>query len=107
MIGAVFVMKIKPGHREHLVEALVMHGRAAAATEPGCLRFDIFPDQENPNWIWFCEGYVDRDALNVHLNGESHIEQWVEFGREHCIEEWPPKLATGLVEAIWSSADGK
>ncbi|MDA1279551.1 MAG: putative quinol monooxygenase [Chloroflexi bacterium] len=105
MIGAVFVMKIIPGHKEHLLEALKEHGRVASATEPGCLRFDIYPDQKEENWIWFCEGYVDRDALSVHLEGPSHIKQWRDFGREHCMEEWPPTLATGMAETIWSSAD--
>jgi len=35
MVGAIFVMKIKPGHKEHLIEALKEHGCIAAATEPG------------------------------------------------------------------------
>ncbi|MCH8223857.1 MAG: antibiotic biosynthesis monooxygenase [Chloroflexi bacterium] len=106
MIGAIFVMKTKPGHREHFIEALKEHGRAATATEPGLRRFDIYPDQEEPDWIWFAEGYVDRDALDSHLKGPSHIEKWVEFGREHCVAEWPPTMSTGMTESIWTSLDG-
>ena len=48
MFGGIFVMKIKPGHREHLIEALKEHGRAAKATEPGLRRFDIYPDTMTP-----------------------------------------------------------
>ena len=106
MFGAIFVMKIKPGHREHLIEALKEHGRAAKATEPGLRRFDIYPDPHDTNRIWFYEGYVDEAAFDVHLKGPSHIEKWVNFGREHCIDEWPPTIATGLVHSIWTSEDG-
>ena len=106
MIGAIFVMKIIPGHKEHLIEALIEHGRAARATEPGCKRFDIYPDQKEENWIWFCEGYVDQAALEIHLEGPSHIEQWRDFGSKHCMEESPPTMSTGKATAIWSSLDG-
>jgi quinol monooxygenase YgiN len=107
MIGAIFVMKIIPGHKEHLIEALIKHGQAARATEPGCVRFDIFPDQKEENWIWFSEGYVDEEAIETHINGPSHIEQWANFGQGHCMEEWPLTMMTGKQEAIWSSVDGQ
>jgi len=48
MFGGIFVMKIKPGHREHLIEALKEHGRTAKATEPGLRRFDIYSDTMTP-----------------------------------------------------------
>ena len=106
MIGAIFVMKIKAGHREHLIEALKTHGRYATANEKGLRRFDIYPDADDENRIWFYEAYVDDEALNEHLEGPSHIEQWINFGREHCIEEWPPTIWTGMAHSIWTSEDG-
>jgi len=111
MFGAIFVMKIKPGHKEHLIEALKEHGSVAAATEPGLRRFDIYPDPNDPNRIWFYEAYEDEEAFNVHLKGPSHVEKchvekWVNFGREHCMDEWPPTIATGLANSIWTPEDG-
>ena len=105
MIGVMFVLKIKPGHREHLIGALSEHGRVVSESELGCLRFEVFPDQADENKIWFFEAYEDQAAFEIHLKGESHIKQWAEFGRVHCIEEWPPSQATGLAESIWTLAD--
>ena len=106
MLGAIFVIKIKPGHRDHMIEALKKHGDVVATTEPGCLRFEIFPDHEDENKIWFFEAYEDQAALDTHLIGESHIKQWAEFGRQHCTAEWPPTESTGFpAESIWTLAD--
>ena len=69
MVGAMFVMKIRPGHKEHLIEALKERGRIAAATEPGLRRFEFYPYGNDTDRIWFYEGYVDEEALNIHLKG--------------------------------------
>ena len=106
MVGIIFVMKIKRGHKEHLIEALKEHGRIAAATEPGLRRFDFYPDPNDSDRIWFYEAYVDEEALDIHLKGPSHIEKWTSFGREHCMAEWPPTIFTGIAHSIWTSEDG-
>lgn len=89
MVGGMMVIKIKPGHREHLLEALKEHGRVAFNSEPGLVRFDIYPDPDDADSIWFYEAYVDQEAFELHLESPSHVEQWSNFGRDHCTEEWP------------------
>ncbi len=106
MVRAIFAVKIKPGHREHLLQALTEPGRIAAATEAGLRRFDMYPDPHDPNRLGFYEAYVDEEALNMHLQGLSHIEKWLNFGREHCVDEWPPAISTGRVHSIWTPEDG-
>ncbi len=81
MVGAIFVMKIRPGHKGHLIEALKEHGRIAAATEPGLGRFDFYSDPNDHNGTWFYEAHVDEEALSTHLKGPPHVEKWLRFGR--------------------------
>ena len=55
MIAAFIPMQIKPGHKDHLIEALKDHSRIATATEPGTNRIDIYQDPEDADRIWFYE----------------------------------------------------
>lgn len=36
--------------------------------EPGCLRYDLFQDAEDPNVFLFIEEYKDEEAFQMHRN---------------------------------------
>ena len=105
MIAAFFPMQIKPGHKDHLIGALKDHARIATATEPGTKRIDIYQDPEDADRIWFYEAYVDQAAFDAHLQGRSHIEKWYDFGRVHCMAEWPPSAGIRQAQSIWTPED--
>ena len=54
---------------EHLVEFLdaVRHDAVhSEKDEPGCLRFDVVQDREDPNRFYYYEVYKDEAALEAH-----------------------------------------
>jgi autoinducer 2-degrading protein len=57
---------VKPQHRAELLEALWEDANGALDHEPGCLRFDVTVDSEDPNRFMLFEVYRDAAARAVH-----------------------------------------
>eukprot|EP00928_Gymnodinium_smaydae_P046978 TRINITY_DN31322_c0_g1_i2.p1 TRINITY_DN31322_c0_g1~~TRINITY_DN31322_c0_g1_i2.p1 ORF type:complete len:270 (+),score=30.36 TRINITY_DN31322_c0_g1_i2:94-903(+) len=49
-----------------------------AALDPGCVRFDLLRDRDNPNTFIFYEVYKDNEAAAFHKT-TSHYRSWAEF----------------------------
>ena len=112
MIGAILLFDVKPAHRDAFILALSEHGRGAASTEPGVLRFDVIVDQEDPNRIFLFEAYAGSEAFTAHLAGESHQM----FVREVAAHDWltmtlagPPRpfapFLVGRGESVFTAQD--
>jgi autoinducer 2-degrading protein len=57
---------VKPEHREEFLDALWQDANGALDNEPGCLRFDVTVDTENPNRFMLFEVYRDAEARRTH-----------------------------------------
>jgi autoinducer 2-degrading protein len=57
---------VKPEHREEFLEALWEDANGALDNEPGCLRFNVTVDTENPNRFMLFEVYRNAAARQVH-----------------------------------------
>ena len=55
MIALVVTIKIKPGHKEAFMASMMDDARGSNNDEPGCLRFDVLQDNEDPNKIHLYE----------------------------------------------------
>ena len=66
MLALMVAMKIKPGHRDAFLEALLGDARGAVYDEPGCLRFDVLQDANDPHTVYLYEVYRDEAALAAH-----------------------------------------
>lgn len=49
--------------------------------EPGCLRFELLRDKENPLAFSFFEMYKDEDAVTKHKE-TPHYKAWADFKAE-------------------------
>ena len=67
-------LQIKDGAKEQFLEALLPNARAAANTEPGCLRFDVIQDAGDPNRVWVYEVYIDEAAFQAHTESEHYLK---------------------------------
>ena len=65
-------MHIDPAHLKEVLDAYKEHGRVAAETEPGLVRFDVHQDQADPTRIVLYEAYAGDEAHAAHVAGESH-----------------------------------
>ncbi len=75
MYALVVTIDIKPGLKEQFVSAMLDDARGSVANEPGCVRFDIIQDEQNPNRIYLYEVYTDRAAFDAHMQ-TPHFIAW-------------------------------
>ena len=73
----VVTFEVKPEQRQAFYEASLEDARNTKANEPGCLRFDVIEDTQNPNKFVFYEVYRDADALKAHTQAP-YLATWVE-----------------------------
>ena len=66
MESLMVTIRIKPGHKEAFMESMLDDARGSINDEPGCLRFDVVEDQEDPNRIFLYEVYRDDAAIEAH-----------------------------------------
>ena len=62
----IVTLKIKSEHREAFIEAMLEDARGSVRNEPGCLRFDVLQDDQEPNTLHLYEVYRDQSALEAH-----------------------------------------
>ena len=73
---AIFVtINIKPDQADAFREASFGDANGSIRDEPGCFRFDILQDGENPNRFYLYEVYKDPAAFQAHLVA-SHFKTW-------------------------------
>jgi autoinducer 2-degrading protein len=65
--------------------------------EPGCLRFDMYQDINNPSDLFFYEVYANPAAFDYHAK-TPHIQKW-----RDTVKDWYARERTGVVRGknIW------
>ena len=91
-------IQIKEGYKDQFVAAMLDDAKGSVNDEPGCLRFDVIQDAEDPNRIWLYEVYVDEAAFQAHLQAP-HFIKW-----RDTVKDWRaegPKGAGRGAYNIW------
>ena len=68
-------IQIQPEHREEFLASMLDDARGSVNDEPGCYRFDVLQDPNDPNHIYLYEVYRDRAAFEEHLHAP-HFIRW-------------------------------
>ena len=68
------VFHLKPELKDAFLEALTENARGSVAGEPGCLRFDVIQDADDPNRVWLYEVYRDEAAFVAHTEAPHFIK---------------------------------
>ena len=76
------VIQIQPEHREEFIEAMLDDARNSVNVEPGCVRFDVLQDENDPNRIYLYEVYRDPAAFEAHTQ-TPHLIRWRE-----TVKDW-------------------
>ena len=98
MYVIIAAMKIKEGHKEELVEALLEDAQASVRDEPDCFRFDVIQDASDSNLVWLYEVYKDEPAFQAHLKSP-HLLKLMDAIKD-LREEGPKGAARGSYN-IW------
>ena len=59
-------IQIKAEYKEQFIKEIVDDARGSVNDEPGCMRFDVIQDANDPNRIWLYEVYRDEAAAQAH-----------------------------------------
>jgi autoinducer 2-degrading protein len=70
-------VQVKPEHAAEFLEVVRYDAEHSEKDEPGCLRFDVIQDREDPNRFYFYEVYRDEQALEAHRQ-TPHFKYYLE-----------------------------
>lgn len=70
-------VQVKPEHAREFLEAVRHDAEHSEKDEPGCLRFDVVQDRDDPNRFYYYEVYKDEAALESHRQS-SHFKLYAE-----------------------------
>jgi autoinducer 2-degrading protein len=88
MVNVIVILEIDPARVEDFLE-VILHNAAESVKEPGCTRFEVNRQADQPNLFALSEQYVDQAALEAHTR-TPHFALWKE------------KSATGFVTKRWA-----
>ena len=66
MVALFVSLRVKRGGRDALLAAARRQGALSREREPGCLRFDVTIDTNDPDHVLLYEVYRDQAALDAH-----------------------------------------
>jgi autoinducer 2-degrading protein len=69
-------LQVKPDMVEAFLETIGETSRASRRDEPGCLRFDVHRDNDDPNHFVLYELYADERAFTEAHRGAPHYQKW-------------------------------
>jgi quinol monooxygenase YgiN len=82
MISIFVTIRIKEGFAEQFTEASFGDAQGSTRDEPGCFRFDILNNSEDPNLFHLYEVYADEAALGAHREAP-HYKEW-----RSTVQDW-------------------
>ncbi len=68
-------VKIKPGHADALIPAM-LENATQSALEETCYQFDVIVSQDDPNTFMFYEVYKDEQALADHRQTPHYLNYY-------------------------------
>ena len=93
MIALIVTIQIKPQHKRAFMESMAGDARGSNNDEPGCLRFDVLQDNEDPNRIHLYEIYKDQAAVDAHRRAP-HYLKWRDTVKDWFAAENVRRVAT-------------
>lgn len=88
MVNVIVILEIDPARVDEFLEVILFNA-AESVKEPGCTRFEVNRQADQPNLFALSEQYVDAAALEAHTR-TPHFALWKE------------KSATGFVTRRWA-----
>ena len=85
MFVLIVSVKVKSDMRDVFLKEIEDNSIATVRDEPGCLRFDVVQNQDDPDRYYLYEVYVDEDAYAAHTR-TPHLARWRQAAAE-CLAE--------------------
>ena len=76
MFTVMVSLRVKPDMVERFLDAIGENSRASRRDEPGCLRFDVHRDNDDPTHFLLYELYADERAFRQDHRSAPHYLKW-------------------------------
>jgi quinol monooxygenase YgiN len=84
-------LPVKADKVDAFIEAATLDALGSCHMEPGCLRFDLYQNIENPSELWLYEVYANEDAFTYHTK-TPHIAKWRDTVADWYDGDRPPSV---------------
>lgn len=82
-------LPVQPDKVDAFIEAVRLDGLGSTRQEPGCLRFDVYQNINQPDQLYLYEVYVNKAAFEYHTK-TPHIAKW-----RDTVKDWYAGERTG------------
>ena len=96
MIVLHVTIQVKPKHATEFLEIVRHDAEHSEQDEPGCLRFDVLRDRDDPNRFYFYEVYRDEAALEAHRQ-TPHFKLYFEKSQPLLAAPSERRFATNVI----------
>ena len=95
-------VQVKSEHLAEFLEAVRHDAVHSEKDEPGCLRFDVVQDHEDPNRFYYYEVYKDEAALEGHRQ-TPHFKLYAEKTKNWLASAPERRIGKNLIpsDAAW------
>ena len=74
------IIHVKAGHLAEFLDGVCIHARHSAS-EPGCVRYEVMQDVNNPQIVCLNEVFQDEAAFREHLTHD-YYKHWMSISRD-------------------------
>jgi autoinducer 2-degrading protein len=89
MVNVIVILEIETQKIDEFL-AVILENAAASRLEPGCLRFEVSRDANQPNLFALSESYCDVAAMEAHYT-TPHVAKWREKSPAFVLNRWSVK----------------
>jgi len=102
MVVLQVAVQVKPERLAQFLEAVHHDAVHSENDEPGCLRFDVIQDRDDPNRFYFYEVYRDEAALEAHRQ-TPHFQLYAEKTKDWLAAAPERRFGKNLIpaDAAW------
>ena len=98
MICMLIEVHVKPSALDEFLEVIKYDAVHSEGDEPGCLRFDVLRDNDDPLTFYFYEVYKDEAARLAHRT-MPHFAKWAAFIEHGLVGEMVRHSTTNVYPA--------
>lgn len=98
MIVLHVTVQVKPERRGEFLDAVRHDAEHSEKDEPGCLRFDVIQDRDDPCRFYYYEVYQDEAALAAHRESP-HFKHYAEATKDWLAAPPERRFGKNLIPA--------